>query len=207
LSLPRRSRLGSWRALALLGLLLSAFAFANDRRDAIFKKFDHAQHERTFQKAKVTCMACHEVGGAGQGLTEAQLADVWMHAPASACHECHALGEGGLGSGRAAPRSPRACAVCHDYVPSPETHVAGWTQHHGADAVAPGATCRDCHARSMCVDCHDRREDAGNKAHDPSWLTIHAIVARADPASCDTCHVRSECTSCHDSAGGFGRSQ
>lgn len=175
-------------------VLLPALAFA---ADPIFARFDHAEHSKALGRNDVPCLTCHAVGADGK---------VPLEPPKSACHECHAPGEGGLGSGKPAHGAPRACATCHEVVPTPESHGAGWLMHHGTDATEGGATCQDCHARATCVDCHDRRENVTFKVHDPSWLSVHGIAVKADPASCDSCHVKQECTSCHASRAGFGRS-
>lgn len=187
-------------------LMVSALAWGSGG-GSIFDRFDHATHEASLAKAKVACVDCHAVGAAKPGASDVELAAVWLTPPASACHECHAPGEGGLGSGNGVGRAPRACGTCHSPIPRPESHGAGWLDHHGPDAVATDASCQECHSRSSCVNCHDRRENTTWKVHDASWLTAHGIVARADPASCDSCHVKSECTTCHASSAGFGRSR
>lgn len=191
------------RTLLAVVVGLSTFALA-DEREVIFARFDHAEHEKALARSAVSCLVCHQVGARQPGLDDAQLG-AWLEPPRAACHECHAPGAGGLGAGVAAVRAPRACDTCHAQVPVPESHVAGWVAHHGADARAPSADCRDCHERSTCVDCHDRREDTTFDVHDAAWLSVHGVAARANPASCDSCHVKAECTSCHDSAAGFGR--
>ena len=194
------------RWFAAFFLFASAWAFAGEEQKQIFGRFEHGEHEKAFARAKVACVACHQVGGTGAGLTAEQLVETYMGAPRSVCHECHAPGEGDLGSGGLGLRgSPRACMTCHQDKPNPTSHVAGWLQNHGYDAAAAGATCRDCHDRSDCVDCHDRRENSEHKVHDATWLTVHGIEARANPGGCDSCHVQPECTSCHSSAAGYGR--
>lgn len=195
------------RQVALAALLvvlcaLNPFARAGDQ-EAIFARFDHEAHDRALGKAGVGCVVCHAVGAAVPAGDEALSP---LEPPASACHECHAPGEGGLGSGDGLRRAPRACATCHPTVAPPTSHAAGWMEHHGAAAVGEAASCRDCHARADCVDCHDRREDSMHRVHDPSWLSVHGVEARANPGSCDSCHAVAECTACHASPGGFGRS-
>ncbi len=196
-----------WARLAAalgLGVALGSAALAGEQ-EAIFERFDHAAHEKALVRAKVGCVACHQVGAPAAGQDAAQLAATWLGAPKAVCHECHAPGEGALGVGPGQRGAPRACGSCHAETPRPDTHVAGWVQHHGLDATASGATCRDCHERSDCVDCHDRRENSEHRVHDPTWLTVHGIEARANPGACDSCHVQAECTSCHQSGLGFGR--
>lgn len=196
------------RAATLGGVLAlgATLAWAGERA-SIFDRFDHAVHEKALARASVSCLVCHQVGGRADGLNQTQMADTWLVAPAASCHECHAPGAGGIGSGVAASRAPRACGTCHDTLPLPVSHVAGWEWHHGTDATAPDAGCSDCHDRQTCVGCHDRRENTQLKVHDASWLSVHGIAAGSAPASCDSCHVRTECTNCHGSDAGFGRSR
>lgn len=195
------------RFVPLSALLVASALAWGASNDDMFGKFDHAVHEASLTKAKVACVDCHQVGAARAGATDAELAATLLAPPRNACHECHAPGEGGLGSGGGVGRAPHTCATCHDPLPRPDSHVAGWLDHHGPEAASAGASCQDCHSRSTCVDCHDRRENTRWKVHDASWLTAHGIVARADPSGCDSCHVKSECTSCHASSAGFGRSR
>lgn len=196
------NRWGPWAlSIALFG---SALAYAATKPE-IFEKFDHAEHAAALQKAHVACVDCHAVGSKS-GKSAAEVATPLLP-PRNTCHECHAPGEGGLGAGNGIGRAPRACITCHDPLPRPASHIAGWLEHHGPDAVSARADCLDCHHRSTCVDCHDRRENTRWKVHDASWLSTHGIAARADPTGCDSCHVKSECTSCHASAGAFGRTR
>jgi hypothetical protein len=191
------------RFLPLFVLLLSALAWAGGR-EAIFQRFDHAQHKKILEQAELSCVACHQFAKADATMTKADLANIWS-VPRAACHECHAPGQGGLGAGDGINRAPHTCATCHESVKPPDSHVAGWLRHHGPDAVAAGASCSTCHARATCVNCHDRRDNTDTKVHDASWLSVHGIVARAGPAGCDNCHVQAECTGCHASPAGFQR--
>lgn len=173
-----------------------------------FRRFDHSKHERALARQGVSCVACHQVGATADGpWGRDRLADTFLQPPDGACHQCHAPGQGGLGAGRGMNSAPGTCATCHDRVEAPVTHEAGWLATHGQQAAFEAASCRDCHSRSTCVECHDRRENVSRSVHDAAWLTVHGIVARASPAGCDTCHAQSECTSCHGSAAGFGRTQ
>lgn len=194
-------------ALAVPALAVPALAGGGERAE-IFARFEHGEHDRALRRAGMKCVSCHQVGATGEeeGWTQARLAEAFMMPANSTCHDCHAPGEGKLGTGKGMGAATRECAVCHAAVKPPETHAAGWLAMHGADAAVSAATCRDCHTRSSCADCHDRRENAGSGVHDRSWLTVHGIAARAAPAQCDSCHVQAECTSCHSSPAGFGRS-
>ena len=193
------------RPFALIVLLLTSAAGAGEKED-IFKKFDHKAHASTFGPSKLTCLACHEVGGGGPPeATGDQLADAWLMPPRASCHQCHAPGQGGLGEGASYPMAPKKCETCHANVKAPPSHGPDWPVFHGMDAEGNAATCRDCHERRWCADCHDRRDDATKRVHDPSWLSVHGIAARASANSCDSCHVQAECTTCHASSAGYGR--
>ncbi|GDX80533.1 hypothetical protein LBMAG42_23440 [Deltaproteobacteria bacterium] len=193
------------RAFLLLLLIFTSFAVAGQREE-IFDKFDHKAHGPTFTKIKMTCLACHQVGGMSiPGTPSEELNKTFLVPPEASCHQCHAPGQGGLGSGEGYPAAPKRCATCHEHVKEPESHGPSWIDFHGIDATMSTTDCKTCHMRSWCADCHDRRDDATHRVHDSSWLSVHPIAARSKVGSCDTCHVQAECTSCHASASGFGR--
>ncbi len=195
------------RALLLLLLVVCSVALAGQREE-IMAKFDHKGHAPTFTKIKMTCLACHQVGGMSiPGTPAEELSETFILAPEASCHQCHAPGEGKLGSGAGYPAAPKRCATCHDHVKPPDSHGPGWTEFHGTEATMSTTTCKNCHDRSSCADCHDRRDDATHRVHDSSWLSVHSIAARSKVGSCDTCHVQAECTSCHASEAGFGRTK
>lgn len=195
------------RAFSLFFLLLTTGALAGEKEE-IFARFDHKEHGPTFQRIKLTCLACHQVGGTGAADAAADDLDkAYLPPPRASCHECHAPGEGGLGDGEPFPHAPKRCDTCHTNVRPPETHGPGWREFHGVDATMSTATCRDCHERAWCADCHDRRDDATHRVHDNTWLTVHGIVARSQASSCDSCHIQAECTSCHASSAGYGRNK
>lgn len=182
--------------LALFVFALAGSAGAGQHLTAIWSRFDHGAHAKTFGRHGVGCPTCHAVGAPPSTA---------LTAPPGVCHGCHAPGEGGLGAGDGVRGAPRRCATCHPIVESPASHGPGWLSGHGPDARADGRSCADCHTRSSCVDCHDRRQNGAFAVHDPSFIRTHGIAARAAPASCDGCHTRSECLACHDTPAGFGR--
>jgi len=190
----------------LAGLLLLPVLALGDERAEIFSRFDHGRHEKALAKANVSCVSCHQVGATTPtGWSRERLNEAFLVAPDAACHQCHAPGVGGLGVGEGQRAATGRCASCHEDIEPPVSHDAGWLALHGADARDRQSSCSDCHARSYCVECHDRRETATNGYHDASWLTVHGIASRAAPASCDSCHVQNECVDCHSSPAGFGR--
>lgn len=197
------------RVLPILIALCCVPALADEtERDAIFTRFDHAQHEKILAKNEISCVSCHQVGAKSEGTFErGQLAAAYLLPPEGACHQCHAPGEGNLGAGAGVQAAPQRCATCHTHVTPPDSHDASWLSFHGREAATDASGCRDCHARATCTECHDRRETVTYEVHDPTWLSVHGVAARAAPAECDTCHVQQECTSCHSSSAAFGRSR
>lgn len=183
----------------------SAAGRSVEERDQIFQKFSHESHARPTERVGVTCISCHPVGAAIAVEPPGWLPHDALIPRESVCHECHAPGEGDLGGGDGMSSAPHHCGTCHETVDKPASHAVGWMDMHGDAAREGTAACLNCHTRSTCTDCHDRRQTAGQKIHDRSWLTVHGIAVRADPAACDTCHVQAECTSCHASQGGWGR--
>lgn len=168
------------RVVLLLMLLAPAVAGSGDERAAIFARFDHAEHARTFKRADLGCTSCHQVGLPGAELPLP---------PDKSCHQCHVSEDGRQRLNRA----PSQCGTCHENVQPPDTHTAAWMAWHGTEA---DASCSTCHARKDCVDCHERRQDPDFRVHDPGFLSVHGIEASAG-ATCDTCHAQAECTACH----------
>lgn len=193
------------RALLFALVALCGVAFAG-QKDDIFAKFDHAQHAKSLKRYDVPCIACHVIGAVGDGKqTPDALTQSYLVPGRNTCHECHAPGQGNIGSGEGATGAPSKCTTCHAEAKIPDSHGPGWLQMHGQEAAVSTVSCRDCHVRSFCADCHDRRDAASHRMHDSGWLTVHGIAARADPAMCDDCHVQTECTRCHASGAGYGR--
>ncbi len=169
--------------LLLLPLLAVPLAVAADEVD-LQSRFDHARHRRAFARARIECVACHQVGLPGAS-------DALPGVPSKACHGCHVEDDP---SQTRWMRAPTTCGSCHDAVEAPETHGSAWIQWHGTER---DATCSDCHSRKDCVDCHDRRSEGDLGVHPPTWLSTHGIEAGAG-ATCDSCHAQTECLSCHE---------
>jgi hypothetical protein len=153
------------------------------------KRFDHSRHVARAQKAGRGCEACHELPTAeapSPTLTPMKLTPM-----KGACHGCHKPPDGERAWG------PRRCRSCHDDVPPPGNHGAGWLDVHGADARLTARVCTDCHRARFCVDCHERKDSIRMQVHDRTWLSVHGIAVRVDPTACSSCHLQSDCITCH----------
>lgn len=117
------------------------------------------------------------------------------------CTTCHAgvtpapvtrLASAGPGRGPGAQLTRKA----------PATHTWEFSDRHGAQAGASGATCQSCHVREDCLSCH-RPGPAGNQDYHPAgFLTRHPTAAWAREANCSDCHnVGQFCQSCHRMSG------
>ncbi len=146
------------------------------------ERFNHGHHRRALDRAELTCQGCHQVGLEGEELPEV---------PKMACHGCHVQPDPGATRWS---RAPTTCGSCHEEIQRPESHSAAWLSWHGTER---DASCSDCHSRSFCVECHERREEPDLMVHPRTWLTTHGVEAGAGMA-CDSCHARSECLSCHE---------
>lgn len=159
---------------------------------AIFERFNHKRHEGILADRKIGCSACHQIGATGdKRVSTKRLESFTLSPPRMACHYCHnpETGEEPAGTGR--------CITCHESVSPPESHGAGWVDLHGTEARLQTWSCDNCHRRSFCIDCHERKEDARMRVHDLTWISVHGIAARTDPTSCTTCHLQVDCVSCH----------
>lgn len=192
-------------------LVLAAPAFGNGsdaEREEIFAKFNHSKHDAVLTANGIACESCHQVGARADGPWDKdRLAKTFLVPPEGACHQCHAPGQGGFGAGPGVIEAPHRCETCHERVTPPDTHGPGWLTMHGSEAQISMSSCLNCHTRSTCTECHDRREDVTYNIHDRTWLSVHGMAARAAPADCDSCHAQSECLTCHSSSAGFGRSK
>ena len=169
------------RALpALLVLLLPLAAFSDEPLSELYRRFDHGEHTRTFDRNDVSCLSCHQLGLPGPTMAPP---------PPGACHQCHVATE----AHDATRRAPTRCESCHTALAAPDSHGPSWPTWHGAER---DATCSNCHDRKDCVDCHERRQQPDHRVHEPAFLAIHGIEAAAG-ATCDSCHSRSECLDCH----------
>jgi len=163
----------------------------------IFARFNHKRHQGVLAARGVGCSSCHQIGTTGDPrIAMSKVESVVLPPPAKACHFCHnpPTGEQPIGTGR--------CITCHDKVMPPDSHGAGWIDLHGTEARLQTWSCDNCHRRSFCIDCHERKEAVRYRVHDGAWLTIHPIAARTDPSQCGTCHLQAECESCHTSSDG-----
>jgi hypothetical protein len=185
-------------ACLLLGLGGEASSVLPEERTRILQRFDHRVHREALRRADLSCAACHQVGGTAGGKVTPETQDQALLAPPpGACHTCHVASGTGHASG------PGTCATCHTSDVRPQDHQGTWASEHAAEARLQGRVCFQCHARSECVDCHERKDTTRYRVHDRSWLSVHGIAVQADPAACSTCHLKSECVSCH--ATGQGR--
>lgn len=168
--------------------------------------YDHALHTGPATEAGLGCTDCHalttpEPGQVGVRLTRSAEAT---------CHDCHV-------QTRSLTRTaPGSCTLCHEQgIPTPPepsasdatktlpaSHGAHWLRLHGPDARLDPASCEACHARSTCIDCHQRKNTPSYGPHDRAWEQVHGIAAVTDPASCTTCHLQADCVSCHATAQG-----
>ena len=112
------------------------------------------------------------------------------------CTDCHAVGQA-LGT------TSHLGETCHADRSElrPLSHDAAWMVTHGGEARASGASCKDCHAVSACLDCHDRRGAMSTSPHPPGFRAVHGLEARVDPASCGSCHANASCVACHTGGG------
>ncbi len=169
----------------------------HDRAARIFDKFNHKRHEGILGERGIGCPSCHQVGSKGDARISSDTLSSWLSPPPpKACHFCHNPSDGSepVGAGR--------CVMCHETIEPPTSHGAGWVQVHGTEARLETWSCDNCHRRSFCVDCHERKEAARYKVHDRAWLTVHGVAVQADPAACSTCHLQADCQSCHQSIDG-----
>jgi hypothetical protein len=188
--------------LALCAVLAGSRVLADDdvhdpQLADIFERFNHKRHEGVLEDRGVNCSACHQVGARGDPRVATSVLESWLlPPPPGACHYCHNPPDGEQ------PTGTGACILCHETIQPPESHGAGWVDLHGAEARLQTWSCNNCHRRSFCIDCHERKEAARYREHDRAWLSVHGIAARTDPTECDTCHLQSDCVSCHSTTDG-----
>lgn len=174
--------------LAVFPLLLGLAA--SDPPPALINPlpFDHKVHNRAMRSSGVRCVDCHPVG------LVAQPPVAELPAPLSTCHGCH---KGDLPD---APRGARAtCKRCHADLQQllPDTHGAGWRDHHALEGRAARSECNDCHDSTWCFDCHDDRGPLSENPHGPGFRVTHGVEARLDPHACTVCHSGDACLTCH----------
>ncbi len=156
--------------------------------------FDHTQHAKAFEKAKVSCVDCHPVGAFSKPETARVVPEGPLSGPRSSCHGCH------LQELEGAPRKAKGtCLSCHAdrMALIPADHGLDWVDVHGDSARSRGASCSDCHDTNTCVACHEGRGALSAKPHGPGWGAFHGVEARLDPRSCASCHTGDSCVTCH----------
>lgn len=156
--------------------------------------FDHSQHAKAFDKARVSCVDCHPVGAFSKPEGARVVPEGPIPGPRSSCHACH------LKEIEAAPRKATGtCTTCHADRQAliPVDHGLDWVDQHGDHARSRGATCDTCHDSNTCVSCHESRGAMADKPHGPGWGAFHGVEARLDPRSCSSCHTGEACLTCH----------
>lgn len=169
---------------------------SDTERARILSRFDHARHSRAVEKAGLGCLGCHQVGGRSEAALTPEADRALLAAPRGACHACH---DGGADR---KVRGPVSCAACHGSAMRPADHGADYKVDHGEDARLSPRGCVDCHARTWCTDCHDRKDTTRYRVHDRTWLSVHGVDALTDPASCTACHLQADCVACHSTVDG-----
>jgi len=83
----------------------------------------------------------------------------------------------------------------------PASHGSDFADRHGPTAGATTSGCRNCHARSECLECH-RPATAGGAYHAAGFLTRHPASAFNRQTDCAGCHNQGAfCATCHKQAG------
>jgi hypothetical protein len=152
-------------------------------------KFSHAKHLNKDVPARnplkdITCERCHP------GISLSDSSSSW-HIPGMAlCTSCH----DGV-------QQTKDCIICHDHPRSkvPPDHILPvWKNQHGDDArMDNGASCKVCHERDDCQECH-QGDNLLPRAHPPGFQFKHGIELRTGRTECAACHQdRSFCIDCH----------
>lgn len=141
-------------------------------------RFRHSTHPGTGQ-----CSTCHVVDNAV------------VRPQVNVCFACHGI----EGTHFEAPD----CSTCHTQLPAPPSHIGGFAEEHGVQAMAAPQQCATCHVRSDCLDCH--RPSAASPTggyHPAGFLSEHPVAAYRQETQCADCHnVGSFCQTCHQQAG------
>ncbi|MFQ5906736.1 MAG: cytochrome c3 family protein [bacterium] len=153
------------------------------------KEWAPVQTELNFSHKKhlgkgVECKTCHNL------LPEKAMSMPGM----SLCLLCHRK-----------EQKPEACVDCHSKLGSrelmPKSHTKQWPLAHGEDARQKEEYCANCHAQSLCQDCH-QGDNVKPRPHRRNWVYVHSIAARKGTLECSDCHDaanESRCVSCHKS--------
>lgn len=84
----------------------------------------------------------------------------------------------------------------------PLSHGDDFTDVHARLASAAPKSCKACHARADCLECHRPDPASGPGYHPAGFLSRHPASAYARETSCAECHnSRSFCADCHEQAG------
>ncbi|MEK7703820.1 MAG: cytochrome c3 family protein [Myxococcota bacterium] len=160
-------------------------------------------HQAHMERVGDDCATCHV------GIADMTVVPVAVPAM-DVCLQCH---------NHATDYAEARCQHCHpDMRAMPLRAVAefdhggNWLDRHGMMARVQGAQCTQCHAQSMCADCHSKTAPAAPTRifpeqveraliHRGDWISSHPMEARAEGQMCLRCHQTSYCSSCHASSG------
>ena len=156
--------------------------------------FKHQKHMQAFKKMKISCQDCHRfsIKSKKTGGLPKSVNGKFLHPSKGVCHQCH-LGQLAL------PR-PNQCVICHTdvVVLRPKDHDQAWMKRHGRFSQLDSDSCKKCHTKSGCSECHLKRDPLKNRVHSGNFRLTHSIKARANQG-CVTCHRSQKfCTDCHD---------
>lgn len=116
------------------------------------------------------------------------------------CLSCHATPPAGSEALAVAAPGRGTGAVIRRHAPA--SHVDGFAEAHGAQAVANPTQCGACHIRPDCQACHRPAAGAGPGYHGDGFLARHPAAAYARHTACTDCHnAGSFCSTCHQRAG------
>ncbi len=144
------------------------------------RKFNHSVH----LISKILCRRCH----IGIGVPESVPAE--YRPPMSACIGCHVK-----------KNAQKDCIICHETSKGkiPPNHRSSlWIRQHGDDAsLDDGVSCRICHARNDCQECH-QGDNLLPRVHPPGFQFKHPLEIRTGRIECAACHEeQSFCIECH----------
>jgi hypothetical protein len=143
------------------------------------------------------------------------------------CERCHANAER-VSLIASLPRDGRVAAIVAgrsaQYL-SPESHASReWQRDHGRAAVAPAASCANCHTQPSCQACHAGGTGSSRTAirslpgrgvraglgvspdrvdrtiHPADIVTRHGPLAASGALDCAQCHSERTCTTCHSAS-------
>jgi len=159
-------------------------------------KFHHRDHKKFIDKNG--CIPCHEmnVSMSWADIEAAERGSKKIIMPSKVtCHYCH----NNPGKTPAA-EAPTRCYLCHLNMEAlkPEDHKTGnWLKVHKVSYEANPDSCRECHRKHDCIDCHIRRDTIQHLVHPRNYTYTHSLEAAADPSKCSRCHQIGFCFECH----------